>query len=86
MAWILHGGGASNVHHSHSHECDHSHRQPLRSNSEDEMKIIQIDNRNVATFESENINVQAAFLHVLGDFIQSIGVIIATVIIKLYVI
>lgn len=35
--------------------------------------------------KSENINVEAAFLHVLGDFIQSIGVIIAAVIIKLYV-
>ena len=35
--------------------------------------------------KSENINVQAAFLHVLGDFIQSIGVIIAAVIIKFYV-
>lgn len=35
--------------------------------------------------EPGNINVQAASLHILGDFIQSIGVIIAAVIIKLYV-
>lgn len=35
--------------------------------------------------EPENINVQAASLHVLGDFIQSIGVMISAVVIKIYV-
>lgn len=35
--------------------------------------------------QSENINLQAAFLHVLGDFIQSVGVIIAAIAIKFYV-
>lgn len=32
--------------------------------------------------KSKNINVRAAFIHVLGDFIQSIGVFIAALIIK----
>lgn len=32
-----------------------------------------------------NINVRAAVIHVLGDFIQSIGVLIAAIIIKINV-
>lgn len=32
-----------------------------------------------------NINVRAAVIHVLGDFIQSVGVLIASIIIKIYV-
>ena len=32
-----------------------------------------------------NINVRAAFIHVLGDLVQSIGVLIAAVIIKVQV-
>ena len=32
--------------------------------------------------EKENINVKAAFIHVIGDFVQSIGVFIAALIIK----
>lgn len=34
---------------------------------------------------SKNINIQAAVIHVLGDFIQSIGVFVSAVIIKYYV-
>lgn len=36
-------------------------------------------------FSSKNINIQAAVIHVIGDFIQSIGVFISAVIIKYYV-
>ena len=31
--------------------------------------------------EEENVNVRAAFIHVLGDFLQSIGVFIAALLI-----
>lgn len=37
------------------------------------------------TSNSNNINVRAAFIHVLGDLIQSIGVLIAAYIIRFYV-
>lgn len=30
----------------------------------------------------ENVNVRAAFIHVLGDFVQSLGVLCAAIIIK----
>ena len=33
----------------------------------------------------ENINVRAAFIHVIGDLIQSVGVVIAGYIIKFWV-
>lgn len=33
----------------------------------------------------DNINLRAAVIHVIGDFVQSIGVFIAAVIIKFYV-
>lgn len=36
-------------------------------------------------FSKKNINIQAAVIHVLGDFIQSIGVFIAALVIKIYV-
>lgn len=36
-------------------------------------------------FSSKNINIQAAVIHVIGDFIQSIGVFVSAVIIKFYV-
>lgn len=36
-------------------------------------------------FSSKNINIQAAVIHVIGDFIQSIGVFISAVIIKYFV-
>lgn len=35
-------------------------------------------------FSTKNINIQAAVIHVLGDFIQSIGVFISAIIIKNY--
>ena len=94
MASILHGGSCQIFQHNHSHGNDslnhHHHRHEKRSSGDDEMKKHPIDdNGSLMTTQSEckseNINVQAAFLHVLGDFIQSIGVIIAAVIIKFYV-
>lgn len=33
----------------------------------------------------QNINIRAAVIHVIGDFIQSIGVFIAAIVIKIYV-
>lgn len=36
-------------------------------------------------FSSKNINIQAAVIHVIGDFVQSIGVFTSAVIIKFYV-
>lgn len=89
MASILHGGSCHVFHHNHSHGSDSLKRQALGSSGEIKEELQTDDNCSLMTTQSEckseNINVEAAFLHVLGDFIQSIGVIIAAVIIKLYV-
>lgn len=85
MAGILHGGVPCHIsHHNHSHGGNLLNHQHSHS---DEAKFVPIDDnsRQAECKSAENINVQAAFLHVLGDFIQSIGVIIAAVIIKIYV-
>jgi solute carrier family 30 (zinc transporter), member 2 len=80
MAMVLHGSSCH--HHNHSHH-GHGHG---RSSGDDEMKVLQIDdNDKTIQSEAENINIEAALLHVLGDFLQSIGVILAAVIIKIYV-
>ena len=88
MASILHGNSCQSFHHHHSHG-DNLFNHRSKSCGNDEMKSLQIDDssstKTQSACKSENINVQAAFLHVLGDLIQSIGVIIAAVVIKFYV-
>nr|CAD7570129.1 unnamed protein product [Timema californicum] len=56
--------------HSHSH----SHGSHTHTHIED-------DERNLKDSHGDNINVRAAYIHVIGDFIQSIGVFIAALII-----
>lgn len=70
---VLHMGQGG---HGHSHGGlgghGHSHsRRPSRAPENEQ--------------QSNNINVRAAFIHVLGDLIQSIGVLIAAYIIRYYV-
>nr|XP_014289868.1 zinc transporter 2-like isoform X2 [Halyomorpha halys] len=55
----------------HQHSHSHSHGQP----SADTERVV------APAAAAKNINVSAAFIHVLGDFIQSIGVFIAALII-----
>lgn len=63
--------------HSHGHSHGHSH-----SNIKDE-PIRRISRSNsLRHSEKQNINVRAAFIHVLGDIVQSVGVLIAAYIIK----
>jgi len=55
--------------HSHSHSscCEHDEESPMHSSHEDHYEHK----------EEENLNLRAAYLHVLGDLLQSIGVVIA---------
>lgn len=84
MAATLHGSSC----HNHSHGSDILNHQEKKLSGGDGVKELPIDD-DFKTTQSEcksgNINVQAASLHVLGDFIQSVGVIIAAIVIKLYV-
>ncbi|KAL8172535.1 hypothetical protein V2J09_024339 [Rumex salicifolius] len=58
-------------HHDHDHDHDHNHHDHSISHTEPL----------VAKKKKRNINVQGAYLHVLGDSIQSIGVMIGGAII-----
>lgn len=60
--------GATDLEHGrHEHDCDdHSHLATESS--------VEVRHRH---FEFENLNIQAAFIHVIGDFVQSVGVCIA---------
>lgn len=67
-----HGGG------SHSHGASHSsHNGKVES-----VSTNRLTRSGSLSTEKQNINVRAAFIHVLGDIVQSIGVLIAAYIIK----
>lgn len=71
-----------------SHETDNKH---LLDDKQKLMEYGAISNQNVHDVEKndhghshkkeKNINVRAAFIHVLGDLVQSLGVLIAAIII-----
>lgn len=69
---------------------DRSFNQNKYRNSQDteknecEVAGFVID-EHTSEFSKKNINIQAAVIHVLGDFIQSIGVFVAALVIKIYV-
>lgn len=57
------------------------------NNNEDDQRVI-IKQHKQSTHQGsneKNLNVEAALLHVLGDFLQSIGVLVAAIIIKINV-
>ncbi|KAK6181245.1 hypothetical protein SNE40_009139 [Patella caerulea] len=79
----------SNFGHNHSHRPGDSHSHtPFKNSSH---ASYGTNNESDATYQpmeespssSENINVRAAFIHCVGDIIQSLGVFIAALIIKL---
>jgi len=95
MAGILHGGFKGIFHHNHSHHnSHHSHHnhshQPLAA-AVHQKELIDDEHDHDESMQSPghksaaNLSVQAASLHVLGDFLQCIGVIVAAIIIKIYV-
>ena len=69
-------------HHGHSHHHHHHH-----SHSEAELVVDAVSGHNHAcpTSTNQNINIRAAVIHVTGDFCQSIGVLLAAILIKIKV-
>lgn len=70
--------GLSLHQHGHSHG-GHSHDGHSHDSSNDTESGLDDDLKGENA--KRNINVRAAFIHVLGDFIQSIGVFIAALVI-----
>ncbi|RUS69219.1 hypothetical protein EGW08_023020 [Elysia chlorotica] len=75
-----HGGGHGHSHggggHGHSHGKGKGH-----SDSESDAHSLGGDGAHHHHNKEDNINVKAAFVHVVGDFFQSIGVLVAAFII-----
>lgn len=72
MGLTLHQHGHSHGGHTHHHE-KHSHGDKKMTDAEAASHH--------AAHDRKNINVRAAFIHVVGDFIQSMGVFIAALVI-----
>lgn len=66
------GDSETHDHHHQTHEADHT-ESLLKAHSDTETDPLS---KPVETKRQRNINVQGAFLHVLGDSIQSVGVMI----------
>jgi len=87
MFFVLHANtcGHSISHHGHSHQDNHGHSHS------DDLLVVDIasghNHEDVAkqSISSKNINVQAAIIHVIGDFVQSVGVLLAAILIKIKV-
>ncbi|ESW04028.1 hypothetical protein PHAVU_011G061200 [Phaseolus vulgaris] len=93
VAWIGHDHGHGHHGHGHSHHDHHSHGhghhqcQTDHDDGDKELSIIS-DEENVTLVSTShrntnvlNINLQGAYLHVMADMIQSVGVMIAGAII-----
>jgi zinc transporter 2 len=91
-----HSHNSENHNHSHgNHNHGHSHSKKYINRTENNMPIndsFEVDNRNCYEPEesdknddTSNINIRAAAIHVIGDFIQSLGVLIAAIIIRIKV-
>ena len=68
-------------HHGHGNNHQHTQRQPpaeAESRGAAESNVIPT----TVQVKKSNINVRAAFIHVIGDLFQSIGVVIAAYIIR----
>ena len=82
MIFVLHQ-------HSHHHHGHHGHTSkqhtPAMTGIAREVESVggtAEPNSNVKMKKHTNINVRAAFIHVIGDLFQSIGVVIAAYIIR----
>ncbi|OWF34059.1 probable zinc transporter protein DDB_G0283629 [Mizuhopecten yessoensis] len=80
-----HGGGGHS--HKHSSHSDDSAYERLIQHESDHELVPNVQSTEVHPTpkhqNKKNINVRAAFIHVIGDIIQSVGVLIAALIIKL---
>ena len=95
MFFVLHANvcGKTVLHHGHSHGSSHEHSHSENcqntnvhnNTSASDVDIITDENQEQVLQpkkSSKNINVRAAIIHVIGDFVQSVGVLCAAIIIK----
>uniref|UniRef100_A0A1B0CKZ8 Zn2+ transporter n=1 Tax=Lutzomyia longipalpis TaxID=7200 RepID=A0A1B0CKZ8_LUTLO len=69
--------------HNHDYMILEQNGSLQRHNDDDEV-AVRDEESSSGSKKTKNINVRAAMIHIIGDFIQSIGVLIAAIIIKIF--
>ena len=86
MGVVLAKSGVPHSHglhsHGHDHEHEHEHEHEHQRDSSDEE--IALHDEDEHEHKNTNVNLRASFIHVLGDALQNVGVLIAGVIIFLF--
>ncbi|XP_034479779.1 zinc transporter 2 [Drosophila innubila] len=89
-SWFMGGSGHGHSHshsHSHSHGYGHGHGHDHAQGNEEGHNVVIANglkpSQHNGTTE-RNLNLRAAMIHVIGDLVQSIGVFLASVLIKFY--
>ncbi|KAL7113892.1 hypothetical protein ACP275_04G087400 [Erythranthe tilingii] len=73
-----HNHNHNHNHHGHAHHaCEHDHEV------EETTKLVPAQHANIVPAQHANINIQGAYLHLITDLIQSVGVMIAGLVIWL---
>ena len=76
-----HHGHSHEDHHGHSHNGAHSNTDTLINAESIVTEIVPDEHEEKAKKSEGNINVRAAMIHVIGDFVQSVGVLCASILI-----
>ncbi|KAL6636353.1 cation efflux protein [Neocallimastix sp. 'constans'] len=74
-------GGHHHHHHAHEHESDDSDKEVDECHDDHSYDSKNLKQKIKNFDKNMNINVKSAFIHVLGDLLSSIGVLIAAIII-----
>jgi zinc transporter 2 len=77
---VPHSHGLHGHDHDHDHDHDHEHELEHHHDSDDEEIGLHDENEHSNT----NVNLRASFIHILGDALQNVGVLIAGGIIFLF--
>ena len=91
-AGVPHSHGLHSHHHDHDHDHDHENGEDHHHHEHEhgeEHHHHDSDNEEISLYEEDehkntNVNLRASFIHVLGDALQNVGVLIAGVIIALF--
>ena len=86
MGVVLAKSGVPHSHglHSHGHDHDHDHHHEHEHQHDSSDEEIALHDEDEHNHKNTNVNLRASFIHVLGDALQNVGVLIAGVIIFLF--
>merc|ERR1712002_33403 len=82
LGCILHDFGHGHSHNNgqtHGHSHGHGHSHELNKKDEKDAILKDCEDASLNNNSSRNMNVRAAFIHVLGDFIHSLGILTAAI-------